>query len=106
MKIRTATHADLSFIAAANAALATETEGKSLDHTLLHPGVQAVLDDPSLGRYYVAEIDDQAVGQLMTTFEQPCQPTLATVLVRQREVRGLVRTLQHGCAISRDSGPR
>jgi len=69
MKIRTATHADLSFIAAANAALATETEGKSLDQTLLQPGVQAVLDDPSLGRYYVAEIGDQAVGQLMTTFE-------------------------------------
>ena len=44
MNIRTATRADLSFIAAANAALATETEGKRLDHTLLQPGVQAVLD--------------------------------------------------------------
>ena len=69
MKIRVATQADLPFIAAANAALATETEGKTLDLALLRPGVQAVLDDPSHGHYYVAEIDGRPVGQLMTTFE-------------------------------------
>jgi GNAT superfamily N-acetyltransferase len=69
MKIREATRGDAAFIAAANAALAAETEGKTLDMTLLGPGVQAVLDDPALGRYYIAEIDGQAVGQLMTTFE-------------------------------------
>jgi GNAT superfamily N-acetyltransferase len=69
MKIRIATPADLPFIAEANAALATETEGKTLDPALLMPGVQAVLDDPSLGRYYMAEIDGEPVGQLMVTFE-------------------------------------
>src|SRR5262245_7645972 len=69
MKIRISTQADLDFIAAANAALATETEGTTLDLALLRPGVQAVLNGASLGRYYVAEIDGQAVGQLMTTFE-------------------------------------
>ena len=69
MKIRNATQEDLPFIAAANSALATETEGQTLDPDLLQPGVQAVLDDPSLGRYYVAEIEGKAVGQLMTTFE-------------------------------------
>jgi GNAT superfamily N-acetyltransferase len=69
MKIRTATKEDLPFVAAANAALATETEGQTLDPDLLQPGVQAVLDDPSLGRYYVAEIEGKVVGQLMTTFE-------------------------------------
>ena len=69
MKIRKATQADLKFVAESNAALATETEGKVLDPALLRPGVQAVLDDPSLGHYYVAEIDGQPVGQLMTTFE-------------------------------------
>jgi GNAT superfamily N-acetyltransferase len=69
MKIRNATPADLPFIAAANAALAAETGGQTLDSGLLQPGVQAVLDDPSFGRYYVAEIDGQVVGQLMTTFE-------------------------------------
>ena len=69
MKIRSAIRADLAFIAAANAALATETEGKTLDPALLHSGVQAVLDDPALGRYYIAEIDGRPVGQLMATFE-------------------------------------
>jgi GNAT superfamily N-acetyltransferase len=69
MKIRDATQADLPFIAAANAALAAETEGQALDPALLQPGVQAVLDDPALGRYYLAEIDGKIVGQLMTTFE-------------------------------------
>ena len=69
MKIRNATQEDLPFIAAANTALATETEGKALDPNLLQPGIQAVLDDPSLGRYYVAEIEGKVVGQLMTTSE-------------------------------------
>ena len=69
MKIRDATQADLPFIVAANAALATETEGQTLDLALLRPGVQAVLDDPGLGRYYLAEIDGKVVGQLMTTYE-------------------------------------
>jgi len=69
MKVRIATQEDLPFIAAANAALATETEGQTLDPGLLRAGVQAVLDDPSLARYYVAEIEGKVVGQLMTTFE-------------------------------------
>ena len=69
MKIREATQADLSFIVAANAALATETEGKTLDPALLRRGVQTVLADPALGRYYIAEVGGDAVGQLMTTFE-------------------------------------
>ena len=69
MKIREATQADLAFIVAANAALAAETEGKTLDLALLRQGVQTVLADPGLGRYYIAELDGNAVGQLMTTFE-------------------------------------
>jgi GNAT superfamily N-acetyltransferase len=69
MKIREATAGDLEFIAAANAALATETEGQELERALLRPGIQAVLDDRTLGRYYLAEIDCRVVGQLMTTYE-------------------------------------
>jgi GNAT superfamily N-acetyltransferase len=69
MKIRDGTQSDLPFIVAANAALAAETEGQTLDLGLLRPGVQAAFDDPRLGRYYIAEVDDQPVGQLMTTFE-------------------------------------
>jgi GNAT superfamily N-acetyltransferase len=69
MRIRDATQADLPFIVSANAALASETEGQTLDPDLLRPGVQAALDDPRLGRYYIAEVDGLPVGQLMTTFE-------------------------------------
>ena len=69
MKIRDATAEDLGFIAAANAALAGESEGQALDQALLGPGIKAVLDDPALGHYYLAEIDGKVVGQLMTTYE-------------------------------------
>jgi len=69
MRIRDATPADLEFIAAANTALAAESENQTLDPALLRPGIRAVLDDPALGRYYLAEIDGRVVGQLMTTTE-------------------------------------
>jgi GNAT superfamily N-acetyltransferase len=69
MKIRDASPADLPFIVAANAALASETEGQALDLALLQAGVQAALEDPRLGRYYLAERDGEVLGQLMTTFE-------------------------------------
>ena len=69
MRIRDATPADLAFIASANAAMALESEGQTLDPVLLLPGVRAVIDDPSLGRYCLAEVDGLPVGQLMTTYE-------------------------------------
>jgi GNAT superfamily N-acetyltransferase len=69
MRIRNATVADLEFIAGANLALAQETEGQALDRALLVPGVLAVFEDPSLGRYYLAEVDGRPVGQLLTTYE-------------------------------------
>ena len=69
MKIRPATQSDLPFIVAANTALAAETEGQTLDPAVLRLGVQAVLDDPGHGRYYVAEAGGDVVGQLMTTSE-------------------------------------
>ena len=69
MRVREATPADLDFIVAANTALAAETEGQTLDPALIRPGVRTALDDPRLGRYYLAELDGRVVGQLMTTFE-------------------------------------
>lgn len=69
MRIRDATPADLEFIAAANLALAQETEGQVLDPALLYPGVRAVFEEPGRGRYYIAEIEGRPVGQLMTTYE-------------------------------------
>ncbi len=69
MKIRDATAADIPFIVSSNTALALETEGQVLDPALVQPGVRAVFEEPSLGRYYLAEVDGRPVGQLMTTYE-------------------------------------
>jgi ribosomal protein S18 acetylase RimI-like enzyme len=52
-----------------NQRLAAESEDLELDEALLRPGVEALLADPTKGRYYLASIDGEVVGQLMTTFE-------------------------------------
>jgi len=69
MKIRVATTKDLPVIAEFNSLMAEETEGKHLDPKTLRRGVDAVLTDKSKGIYYVAEMEGEVVGQLMTTYE-------------------------------------
>lgn len=69
LTVRDATPADLDFILRANAGLAQESESVELDLELLRPGVAAVLADRSLGRYFIAEQDGRAVGQMMLTYE-------------------------------------
>ncbi|MBL8840936.1 MAG: GNAT family N-acetyltransferase [Planctomycetes bacterium] len=64
---------DLAQIVEFNHRLALESENKSLDHATLTKGVEALLRDPRLGRYFVAVAGDPAsgplVGQVMTTEE-------------------------------------
>lgn len=81
INVRTATPAHLDTIVAFNSAMALETEGIELDVDRLRRGVSAVLEDPALGRYFIAEIgghteaesgrrrDWKVVGQLMITYE-------------------------------------
>ncbi|MFO0867226.1 MAG: GNAT family N-acetyltransferase [Gemmataceae bacterium] len=69
MLIRSASDVDLEIIMDFNAALADESEGKTLDRDILRPGVAAVLADPHKGRYFVAEHNGQVVGQMLITFE-------------------------------------
>ena len=69
VEIRFATRDDWPTIAEFNCLLAVESEGKQLDRRHVDPGVQAVLDDPRKGRYLVALVDGQIVGQLMHTYE-------------------------------------
>ncbi|MBY0230178.1 MAG: GNAT family N-acetyltransferase [Gemmataceae bacterium] len=52
-----------------NSRLAQESEGKALPHDILSRGVAAVLRDANRGRYWVAEIAGEVVGQLMVTLE-------------------------------------
>ena len=69
MEIRKATLADLEKIVTFNRNLAWETEHKELSLEIVTKGVRALLEDANKGTYYVAVIDDQVVGQLMTTYE-------------------------------------
>ncbi len=67
--IRDAAPADVEIIARFNSAMAEETEGRPLDPETIRNGVAAVLGDPAKGRYWVAEVDGEIVGQLMVTYE-------------------------------------
>ena len=74
VQIRRATMADVESISAFNAALARETEARTLDAHVLRAGVEAILKDPSKGWYAVAtslpdSIPSKVVGQLLITFE-------------------------------------
>ncbi len=67
--VRDATAHDHATITGWNRALADESEDKGLEPATVTEGVRRVLADPSLGRYFIAEIDGRAVGQLMLTYE-------------------------------------
>ena len=69
MRIRPASASDLDVVCDFNARLAWESEAKRLDDDVLHRGVLALLSDPTKGRYFVAEIEGQVVGQLAMTYE-------------------------------------
>lgn len=69
ISIRLATANDWETIVDFNCRLADETENKKLDPDVIGPGVRAVLEDPSKGRYFVASDGTRIVGQLMHTFE-------------------------------------
>ncbi len=56
-------------IAAFNSAMAEETESLRLDPAVIAAGVSALLQDPSKGIYFVAQIDGEVAGQLMITYE-------------------------------------
>src|SRR4051812_46718597 len=67
--IRSAREDDVATLVEFNAAMALETEHLTLDPQILSRGVRAGLADPAKARYFVAEIDDRIVGQLMLTLE-------------------------------------
>jgi GNAT superfamily N-acetyltransferase len=69
VSIRQATTADISIIAQFNTRMAEETEHIVLEQKRLNAGVDALLRDPSKGLYYLAELNNVVVGQLMITYE-------------------------------------
>lgn len=67
--IRPATPDDEDTVVAFNAALAWESEGKTLNPDTLRLGVRAGLTDPAKGFYVIAEKGGEVVGQAAITFE-------------------------------------
>ena len=68
-QIRDALPSDIETIAEFNSLLATETEGSGLSAGVAAAGAAAIIDDPSKGRYWIAEHEGRAVGQILVTYE-------------------------------------
>lgn len=91
--VRDARPRDATLIADFNSRLAAETEDTALDPAIIGPGVARILGDPRLGRYWVAEIEREIVGQIMVTYEWSDWRNgmlwwLQSVYVRQDHRRG------------------
>ena len=67
--IRLATPVDEDTVVDFNCRLAEESESKKLDRPTVQLGVRAILANPQHGRYFLANIGNQIVGQMMHTFE-------------------------------------
>lgn len=68
-QVRAASAADIDFLVEFNAAMALETEAKTLVPAALHAGVSRLFAEPSRGFYLVAEVDGVVAGCLMITYE-------------------------------------
>ncbi|MEN8145287.1 MAG: GNAT family N-acetyltransferase [Gemmatimonadota bacterium] len=97
--IRPAVPDDLDRIVLFNQALARETEGRELERGILQKGVNKLLRDPDLGRYFVAEDGDEVVGQIAVTTEWsdwrngPVWWIQSVYVSRQRRGEGIYRAL-------------
>jgi ribosomal protein S18 acetylase RimI-like enzyme len=60
---------DADIVAQFNVELARETENLVLEPARVQAGVQALLQDPAKGTYFVAEAGGAVVGQLLITHE-------------------------------------
>jgi len=67
--VRPAVLEDLSLIVDFQLRMASETEEVELDEAVLSEGVRAVLLDPLKGEYYIAMLDEEPVGCLLTVRE-------------------------------------
>ncbi len=69
IKIRPGLLFDIPVIAEYQIKMAFETEGIKLDPPTVDKGVSAVFDDPSKGKYWLAEVNGDVVGCLLTVPE-------------------------------------
>ena len=69
IKIRPGLLFDINTIADYQVKMAWETEQLKLDPPTVELGVTAVFDDPSKGKYWLAEVNGEVVGCLLTVPE-------------------------------------
>ena len=69
IEIRAANIADIGFLIDCNAAMALETEGKTLDRDVLSRGIHALFVESHRGFYLVAERAGAPAGSLLITYE-------------------------------------
>ena len=67
--VRIGRREDAPYIVDFQLRLACETEEFALDRPTVEKGVQAVFDDPHKGAYWIAEIDGEVAGCLLTVPE-------------------------------------
>jgi len=67
--IRKALPADINCIANFQVEMAWETENYKLDAETVNKGVRKVFEFEGLGNYYVAQVNNEVVASLLTTFE-------------------------------------
>ena len=69
INITTAQRVHLEFIFKSQIDMALETEDFQLEAEVVRKGVTAVFDDPTKGRYLIAEVEGEAVGVLLIVNE-------------------------------------
>lgn len=69
VSIRKSKAQDIDVIAGFQQRLALETENFNLDLTTVKKGMRAMLDDPSRGTYFIAEVDGEIAGCHSITYE-------------------------------------
>ena len=69
IEIRKAKLSDCDAIVGFQIEMAWETERCKLNPDIVVKGVEAVLNNDSLGTYYVAIVNNEIVGSLLTTYE-------------------------------------
>jgi GNAT superfamily N-acetyltransferase len=69
IEYREAKSSDVPAIVDFQIAMARETEELDLDRDVCTNGVQALFDDPTRGRYFLAESDGIVIASLMITYE-------------------------------------
>lgn len=60
---------DIARLASFNIAMAWETENVRLNAYTVEHGVQAAIEDPAKGHYFIADVDGSAAGCLLVTHE-------------------------------------